>query len=572
MNKKESNSLEIALFSMLFLVALGVRFLFLGSQSLLETEAVLAFRSWELALGKILAPGESTLYESLTALLFSIFGSSNLLARFLPAAAGSMIIWLPYLLRDRLGQPAALVTALGLALDPGLVIASRQIGSPMLTMVLILFAVGFMQRDQTFAGFLLALLALFTGKNFWLGALGLLLAAGISNWAGLFSIRMLVDKQISGFSNLERSQRVVFLLLPLLLAGAAATYFFQIPAGLSSWMEGVPMFLGGWLSPTVVPGAQLLILLLVNAPLALGYGLLHGIYSWRAGDEFGKVLSLWFVLSILVILIYPGRTALDLVWALIPLWIMAGRQISVWILKMSDLWVNWVFGVFIFIIAVLNWLSVSGLLYRQITSQTIWLQIGLSGASLLLIILTMIIIASEWSWEVSKTGAHLGLSAVLLVYVLAALNLGAYTFAGDPRSLWVSTIGAGEFSLLKDTLDEISLGETGRRDSIRGAVFGGGSALRWELRGYHNLEFYSSYQDGVIPPVIITDRENASAELEDLYWGQNFPQDVQKAWQGLIPDRFVSWLAFRDGPVERDQVILWVREDALPWVISESAR
>lgn len=572
MNKQESNFPEIVLYSLLFLIALGVRFLFLGSEALLETEAVLAFRSWELSLGKILAPGDSALYESLTALLFSIFGSSNLLARLLPAAAGSLIVWLPYLLRNRLGQAAALIAGLGLALDPGLVIASRQIGSPMLAALLIFSALVFMLRQQTFAGFLLVFSALFTGKNFWLGAIGLLLAAGISNWAGLLSIRLMVDKQIARLSNLERSERVIYLFLPLLLAGAAVTQFFRVPAGLSSWLQGVPLFLGGWFSPPAVPVPQLLILLLVNAPLALGYGLLDIIQSWRKDDQVGKLLSLWFGVSILMSLVYPGRTTLDLVWSLIPLWFMAGRQISTWILRLSDLWVKWVFGAFIFIIAVLNWLSITGLLYRQVTPQTVWLQVGLSGASLLLITLTMIIIASEWGWEVSITGAHLGASAVLLVYILAALNLGAYAYARDPRSLWVSKIGAGDFSLLKDTLDEISLSETGRRDSIQGAVFGGGSALKWELRGYLNLEFYSSYQDGVFPPVIITDRENASAELEDIYWGQNFPQSVQKTWQGLLPERFISWFAFREGPVEWDQVILWVREDALPWVTSESAR
>ena len=572
MNKKESNYLEVMLFSMLFLFALGVRFLFLGSEALLETEAVLAFRSWELALGEILAPGESALYESLTALMFSIFGSSNLLARFLPAAAGSMIVWLPYLLRDRLGGPGALVTALGLALDPGLVVASRQIGSPMLTAVLILFAVIFILRQQTFAGILLVLSALFSGTNFWLGAIGLLLAAGISSSAGLLSIRNVVDKQIDRLSNLDRAERVIYLSLPLLVAGAAVTQFFQTPSGLSSWLQGVPIFWEGWFSPAAAPATQLLILLLVNAPLALGYGLLDIIQSWREGDEIGKILSLWFGISILMSLIYPGRSALDLVWSLIPLWIMAGRQISSWIHRTSGLWVNWVFGAFIFIIAVLNWLSITGLLYRQVGPQTIWLQVGLSGASVLLIVLTMLIIASEWGWEVSKTGAHLGASAVLLVYSLAALNFGAYTYAGDPRSLWVSAKGAGEFSLLKDTLDEISLSETGRRDSIRGAVFGGGSSLKWELRSYHNLQFYPSYQEDVLLPVIITDRENASAALEDIYWGQNFPQAAQKAWQGLLPDRFISWLAFREGPVEWDQVILWVREGALPWVISESAQ
>ncbi len=572
MNKKEFNHLELMPYILLFLVAAGVRFFFLGSESLLESEAVLAFRSWELSTGEILAPGENTLYESFTALIFSIFGSGNLLARTLPALAGSLIIWLPYLLRERLGHPAALVGALGFALDPGLVVASRQIGSPMLAAALILFAAGFFVRQKTFAGTLLALSAFFAGNNIWLGIIGLLLVAGISDWAGYLSLRMVINRQISRLSSLERSERFIILFLPLLFAGALVTQFFQIPSGLSAWLQGLPSFLGTWFSPTSVPANQLIILLLVNAPLALGYGLLAILQSWRENDETGKILSLWFGVSLLLSLIYPGRTALDLIWALIPLWLLAGRQISTWMLRWPKLWVTWVFGSFIFVITVLNWLSVTGLLYRQVDPQANWLQVGLSGASVLLIVLTMVIIASEWDWNVAGVGAHMGISTALFLYGLSALNLGAYSFSGDPRSLWVGAREVEGYTLLKETLDEISLSETGRRDSISGAVFGGGTSLKWELRNYHNLEFYPTYSDGLMLPVVITDEENTSAELEDYYWGQDFPETVRKAWQGLLPEGWISWLAFREAPVERSQLFLWVREDVLPWVITEEVQ
>jgi len=84
----------------------------------------------------------------LTGLLFFLFGDSNAIARLWPALAGSLLVLLPwtfrgYLARYPAGRIAGLVLAFGLALDPGLVAASRLAGGPMLAAGFGLLALGF---------------------------------------------------------------------------------------------------------------------------------------------------------------------------------------------------------------------------------------------------------------------------------------------------------------------------------------------------------------------------------------------------------------------------------------------
>src|SRR3990172_2623625 len=106
---------------LILLLAIGARFYRLGAAPLSDFEAERTLQALQVARGEQVALGPGPAYPLLTGTLFSLFDESNFLARLLPALAGSLLVILPLIFVTEIGLVPALVIALGLALDPGLV-------------------------------------------------------------------------------------------------------------------------------------------------------------------------------------------------------------------------------------------------------------------------------------------------------------------------------------------------------------------------------------------------------------------------------------------------------------------
>ncbi len=117
---------ESGLYLAIILLALAVRLLRLGQNPLSDAEADLALRALALARGETVSFGAQSGYVVLTGGLFYLFQSSAFLARLLPALFGSLLVGMPFLLREQLGRKAGLLFALFLAVDPALVAASAR--------------------------------------------------------------------------------------------------------------------------------------------------------------------------------------------------------------------------------------------------------------------------------------------------------------------------------------------------------------------------------------------------------------------------------------------------------------
>ncbi len=100
---------------------------------------------------------------------FWLVGASDTLARLFPALAGSALVLFPYFFRARLGRLGALFVAGILALDPWMIACSGLADSSLLTWVLGLVALSFLDRrarpDLHWAWF--ALLLLISGHQVW---------------------------------------------------------------------------------------------------------------------------------------------------------------------------------------------------------------------------------------------------------------------------------------------------------------------------------------------------------------------------------------------------------------------
>lgn len=563
-NRKRSSN-EVLLYSLIFLLAFLVRFLLLGKQPLLDREATFAWQAWQIWKGDALVIGNQVGYLSITKALFSVFGSGEFLARSMPAFVGSLIILIPFLTKDRFGRLSSLVLAVGLALDPTLVVVSRLAGSPLPAVVFLFLALIAFQVGHLPWTLLLVFLGLFSGPAFWFGITILAVTVLLSWMLGIFDpgpylkTRMemiLIKDHPSRFQTRDFA-------LPMLVVIILGSFFFTRLQGLSAWLGSPADYFRSWFSLPAASYFQLLISLAVSSPLILIFGGLGFYQAWKEDDRLGKIASIWFGIALLLLLLYSGRQSTDLMWLIVPLWLGAAREL-IRIFNLAEWnWPVYVLGALTGILVIMNWLTFTGMIFQVGNQQAGLLQWGLIGASLALVILAVTIVASEWGWPSAKMGFSLGAAGMLLIFTLAVMAQGAYLSSGDPRSLWSDGSGSGQMDLLLDTVGEISVSQTGRWDSLQVGVVDASDNLRWVLRGLNEVEIIEAYQSEFLPPILITSQLDQYLVPLESYRGQDFVSRTKRGWQGLLPPDWISWIAFRDGPIEFEHIILWVRGDIL---------
>lgn len=559
---KKSNKLtfEISLYILIFLIGLALRLFQLGGNPLLESEAGWAFPAWQLSRGEAIPVGSGVAYLASSEVLFSLFGAGNFLARFWPALVGSALVWLPFFFKKDLNRIPALIIAGGIALDPTLVPASRFVDSPLPALVFLALAVGsFHARKLSWSFFFLGL-GLLSGPDFWLGIALLVIVLLISNALDLFSFREYTAARLDVFP--VKPQDWLTVLTPALLTFMIlGSFFLRNFLGLTAWVGALPEFIQSWGDPVKLGSGKFLVFLVLKNPLILVFGLPGFFTAWRKNDRLGQILSIWFVVSTLGLLLYPGRQSLDLAWLTVPLWIAAGSEFTRLTRSVSGSWLTHSLAGLVVVLVSLNWLTFVGMIFQAGNPNALLLQLGLLLASLALIILSAVIVSSEWGWQTARTGLLNGAAAGLVLYLVASLVLDAYLVSHDPRSVFSDGTGVGQMELLNESIADVSITATGRPDSIRGALISDSQALRWATREFEGLDILVNPPAGIEYPLLITIGDPENSVIQDNYRGQDFVFSTHPAWGRVIPDDWISWIAFREGPLARDYLILWVRND-----------
>lgn len=136
-------TVEHLLYAIIAATALLIRFIGLGAEPLSPAESTAAWSSWLAANAQSVAGApapNSALFYGSQSLLFWIAGSSDSLARAIPALAGAAMVLLPWFWRGWIGRPAALVVAAIFALDPWLMAFGRRSDAAILSIFLALLA------------------------------------------------------------------------------------------------------------------------------------------------------------------------------------------------------------------------------------------------------------------------------------------------------------------------------------------------------------------------------------------------------------------------------------------------
>ena len=156
---------ELAAYALLVLAALVLRLIDLDARPFHHDESQDAYFSWVLYTAgdyeyQPILHGPFRFY--LTALAFSVLGDTDFTARLAPALMGTLLVVLPYGLRDQLGRAAALFAAGVLAVGPSYLYFSRfareDIYVACLTLAMLVVAFRFLARPRPHQPALLAAL------------------------------------------------------------------------------------------------------------------------------------------------------------------------------------------------------------------------------------------------------------------------------------------------------------------------------------------------------------------------------------------------------------------------------
>lgn len=556
------------LYWLAFLIALAFRLIQLGATPLTDSEAQFALQALRIAQGETPLLDPQPAYILFTSILFLVIEAANCMARFLPALAGSALVFAPYYFREKLKPLPSLILAFLIAFDPGLVALSRQAGGTILAVTFFFFAWGMWRNGRAVPAGIFAALALLSGPSIWSGVLML----GLTS----LSLRGTIKHTAQNTLRVPRNT-LIALTSTLLLAG---TLFFTAPNGLSVLFNSIPAYLRGWTSASVFSPGRVLFTFIVYEPLGIFLAVFALIRGFRLKSVRVTRLGLWLGVSLLLAVFY--RQTSELAWVIVPLLILAARELSraLDIYRQERVEIGVVAGA-ILILLIYIWFNVASIglnPYEQFISTTaptsitilgraVELSVNprylvLIGASLILLV-CISLVAFGWSPRTARLGTTWSFSLFLGIYTLAAAWGASGQRIPNGVELWKPDQPPLHADLLISSVNDISLFSRGHVQAQPVTVMGIHSpALEWALRN-HDVEIVSVLDPLNAPPIVITPLMNELG-LPSAYRGQDFTWRQPPAWDTIQTPDWFRWLVYRQLPRETETIILWARDDLFP--------
>jgi len=329
----------------------------------------------------------------------------------------------------------------------------------------------------------------------------------------------------------------------------------------------LPAYISGWFESSGVSVLLIIQAIFLYEFLPFFLGVWGGFGGLLRKDPLDRFLLIWWAITLGLVLLYQGRQVFDLVWVVIPLAGLAGRQLArmVSVPKQDRLPV---LGQALLAALILGFISITIVSMVNNTqlanAQEYWFR--LAGA-LIMLFASAGLIGWGWSKDVAVRGFTWGLLAVLFLYAISTAWDSAHLSFRDNQELWTAGRQLPEERLLLDTIENLS---------EWGPVVSGGPdlvvvgvqspALRWALRNHPKIDYTNQLSVEASPALLIT-MDSPELALASTYRGQDFILSEDTDWKSLKVKDWVRWLVFRSLPGEvtqRDRVVLWARTDLFP--------
>jgi hypothetical protein len=565
--KKFQPTLEHAFYALALALAVGLRFLHLGALPLSDFEADWALQALRITQGLKPAIGPNPAYVHLTAVLFYIFGATNFLARFWPALVGSALVLLPWFLRNRFGRIPALVLAFGLAIDPGLVAMSHLAGGPMLAIpFLILTGLMWINGRRALAG-VFAGLALLSGPSVWFGLLGAILAWVFGSAYGK-KVRVQTEDNPDGEQASQGPARFLPDDLRVALYWGVGTLvvvgslFILSPKGLSGFALSFWTFLRGWGILSDVPLWRPALALPAYEILPLAFGIAGVVRGILRRDADTIRLGIWALVALVLALIYPGKQTGDLTWALLPLWTLAALELGHHFdFEGRNLWELAGTVTVVIVFLVFGWLNLASITNMDLSTELAHTRLWLLVAVIFLIILSLLLVGTGWSVAVARLGWVWGSLVPLTLFTVAMATGAAGLRQPLTAELWQPEPRTGRVDILLKVANQISDLNRGDASQLPLTILSIDSpALHWLFHDW-KVQDVNELAPDATPELLITPPGNVSLSVD--YRGETLVLREVADWDHATSAKWLSWFVYRQMPVLRDNVILWVRSDLM---------
>ena len=541
-----------------------------------EAEAGWAYQAYQVAQAEPVQIGSQPAYVLLTSSIFFFFSSSEAFARLLPALIGSMVVVLPFALKEKIGKQAALIAAFGLALDPLMVAVSRQAGSPMLAVGFAALAVAAWQLAKPAAVGIFAALFLLSGQTAVVAILSVCLVLVLLLVFGI--------KPTLVFGE-QADNRTVLIAggLTLLLVGSLGMRY---PSGLSAMLQAVPDYFSGWM---VAPGfwgqtpwLRAVLAFPIYQPLALLFGLIAIIQRKTWQQPTNRLLALVTIFLFALVISNPSRQISELTWVVVPIWLLAAQTLTGYLTPLKARFQTVILSQAITTLILLSfwWANLvkisrsfyinipEGFRFRDFNSLDFGTRDYLGRMVVIVIIpfviaLMAAIVATYWSKLTALRGAVLGGGSFLFFYLIVVLFGINDLRPQQANELWNPALSLGYADDLRDALAELSEPMTGNRSDLEVVYQLDSPLLHWQLRDMPNARYLPELPPSESPAVII----NTTYTLDELgrssaYRGEKIALQLVRSWGGrAFPSDFDRWFIYREAPLEKQWVVLWARED-----------
>jgi hypothetical protein len=564
--KNRTLTLEHALYALALLLALGLHFLHLGRLPLSDAEAGWALQAMQVADGARPAVGANPAYVHLTAALFFVFDATNFLARFWPALAGSLLVLAAWMLRGRLGRLPALILAFGLALDPGLAALSRQAGGPMLAIAGLAFTILLWLDGRRSAAGVTAGLTILAGPSLWFGLLGLGLAWALEAWIGPRPVRTAESgepKRSPAFAWLKAQglkQAAISMGVTVLLLG---TLLMLSPSGLPALLASVLEFLRGWWTLSDTPLWRPFLALPAYEILPLGFAIAAAVRGILRRERLFLRFAFLSLAFLLLVLLYPAKQTADMGWLLFPLWCLAALELGQHLdFSTVNRWEALAVGTLVVVLLVFGWLELASAISQGVASEMARTRLMLMLAAVLLIVLSLLLVGVGWTAAVARLGGVWGAVLALGLFTLAMATGAAGVREPLTVELWPEEPRPGHLALVEKVANDISNLNAGMPRSLPVTIVGIDSpALLWQFRRW-DVQVVPALPPGTSPELVLTPFD-MQMDLAAAYSGEALVLRQMPDWAAADLNAWLKWFVYRELPLLREDLILWVRSDLM---------
>jgi len=556
-----SQKSEVILFLVIFLVGVIIRFINLGLIPFNTAEAMSAYQALQLNQKNVDLPITQPAYLGLTGLLFMLFEPDGFWARLIPVLLGSLFVLLPIAFRQQLGIKMALFLSLVIAIDPLHIASSRMIGSPMIGFFgLMFFLVMICWHRPVLAGIGLSL-AISGGEVFW----SLMISIGVALLVSyLINKDILKNIQNSELVNSRKNTKFLFKCLVGFFVGLIllASGFFFYPAGLGNSFVGIQTFLEKFSLPSGVKIWQVLVAALVYGFVPLTLGIFQGVLSLIKREKMGSILFWVAVVSLLIIVIQPGRQVLDLVVPITIFWFLAARLLSSRVDDLREIsWVKTAVALFSLVILVFLSMNVrsmgnSGFSQPEFVSHLVAFLVGI-----VLLIIVILLVGFGWQFSYALHGLVIGIFVFFVISTISMSLPGIMGRSGAKFELWQTSPIISNADAIISPVAEISDRAMGEQTEVDIALIGSEQqSLLWALRNFVDLKNYATLPQALQPSVIISS-DDLAGEVSASYRGTETSVLAEPAWNSMGYSDVLNWMITRKAPIQAKNLILWIRSD-----------